>query len=185
MRIGVTLPPGDEVGTAVAAESLGVPFVHVAAAAGTEAAIAAAVAVATTTVRILVGVGVGDENPVTLAEEIAVVDNVSNGRLGVIAEIGALDGGGGHRGRRRAAGVVVRAPGCPPWRSMEGPGRSPRARCAAGRDGDAATGAARGAAVGGRGGGAQRGGKRCRCRGSPAHRPTSTARPPWHRHGRS
>jgi alkanesulfonate monooxygenase SsuD/methylene tetrahydromethanopterin reductase-like flavin-dependent oxidoreductase (luciferase family) len=90
VRIGVTLPPGDEVGTAVAAESLGVPFVHLAAAPGTEAAIAAAVAVATTTVRILVGLGVGDENPVTLAEEIAVVDNVSNGRLGVIAEIGAL-----------------------------------------------------------------------------------------------
>jgi alkanesulfonate monooxygenase SsuD/methylene tetrahydromethanopterin reductase-like flavin-dependent oxidoreductase (luciferase family) len=90
VRIGVTLPPGDEAKAAVAAESLGVPFVHVAAAAGTEAAIAAAVAVATTTVRILVGVDVGAEHPVTLAEEIAVVDNVSNGRLGVIAEIGAL-----------------------------------------------------------------------------------------------
>ena len=90
MRIGVTLPPGDEVATAVAAESFGVPFVHVAAAAGTEAAIAAAVAVATTTVRIVVSLGVGEEHPVTLAEEIAVVDNVSNGRLGVIAELGAL-----------------------------------------------------------------------------------------------
>jgi alkanesulfonate monooxygenase SsuD/methylene tetrahydromethanopterin reductase-like flavin-dependent oxidoreductase (luciferase family) len=90
VRIGVTLPPGGEAEAAVAAESCGVPFVHVAAAAGTEAAIAAAVAVATTSVRILVGLSVGDENPVTLAEEIAVVDNVSNGRLGVIAETGAL-----------------------------------------------------------------------------------------------
>lgn len=86
----MTLPAGDEVATAVTAESLGVPFVHVAAAPGTEAAIAAAVAVATTTVRIVVGLGVGDEHPVTLAEEIAVIDNVSNGRLGIIAELGAL-----------------------------------------------------------------------------------------------
>jgi alkanesulfonate monooxygenase SsuD/methylene tetrahydromethanopterin reductase-like flavin-dependent oxidoreductase (luciferase family) len=90
VRLGVTLPPGVEAEMAVAAESLGVPFVHVDAPAGTEAAIAAAVAVATTTVRILVGVDVGAEHPVTLAEEIAVVDNVSNGRLGVVAEIGAL-----------------------------------------------------------------------------------------------
>jgi alkanesulfonate monooxygenase SsuD/methylene tetrahydromethanopterin reductase-like flavin-dependent oxidoreductase (luciferase family) len=90
VRLGVTLPPGVEAETAVAAESLGVPFVHVVAATGTEAAIAAEVAVATTTVRILVDLHVGDENPVTLAEEIAVVDNLSNGRLGVIAEIGAL-----------------------------------------------------------------------------------------------
>jgi alkanesulfonate monooxygenase SsuD/methylene tetrahydromethanopterin reductase-like flavin-dependent oxidoreductase (luciferase family) len=44
-------------------------------------------------VRILVGLHVGDENPVTLAEEIAVVDNVSNGRLGVVAEVGALTAG--------------------------------------------------------------------------------------------
>jgi alkanesulfonate monooxygenase SsuD/methylene tetrahydromethanopterin reductase-like flavin-dependent oxidoreductase (luciferase family) len=90
VRLGVTLPPGAEAVTAAEAEALGVPFVHVAAAPGTEAAIAAEVAVITTTVRILVGLQVGDENPVTLAEEIAVVDNVSNGRLGVIAEVGAL-----------------------------------------------------------------------------------------------
>jgi hypothetical protein len=90
VRLGVTLPPGGEADTAAVAESRGVAFVHVAAAPGTEAAIAAEVAVVTTTVRILVGLRVGDENPVTLAEEIAVVDNVSNGRLGVVAEAGAL-----------------------------------------------------------------------------------------------
>ena len=39
----------------------------------------------------LVGLHVGDENPVTLAEEIAVLDNLSNGRAGVIAELGSLD----------------------------------------------------------------------------------------------
>ena len=46
---------------------------------------------ATTTVRVIVGVNVGDEHPVTLAEEIAVLDNLSNGRIGVIAEVGSLD----------------------------------------------------------------------------------------------
>ena len=91
MRIGVTLPSGGEAEIAVAAESVGVPFVHVAAAAGTESAIAATVVAATSTVRVIVGVNVGDEHPVTLAEEIAVLDNLSNGRVGVIAELGALD----------------------------------------------------------------------------------------------
>jgi hypothetical protein len=91
MRIGVTLPSGSEAELAVAAESVGVPFVHVAAAAGTESAIAAAVVATTSTVRVLVGVNVGVEHPVTLAEEIAVLDNLSNGRVGVIAELGSLD----------------------------------------------------------------------------------------------
>ena len=90
MRLGVTLRPGDEVELAAAAESVGVPFVHVAAAAGTEAAIAAAVVGATTSVRVIVGISVGDEHPVTLAEEIAVLDNLSNGRIGVIAELAVL-----------------------------------------------------------------------------------------------
>ncbi len=90
VRLGVTLPPGGEAELAAAAESVGVPFVHVAASPGTESAIAATVVVATTTVRVIVGVNVGDEHPVTLAEEIAVLDNLSNGRIGVIAELGAL-----------------------------------------------------------------------------------------------
>ena len=41
------------------------------------------------TVRLIVGLHVGDENPVTLAEEIAVLDNL-NERAGVIAELGSL-----------------------------------------------------------------------------------------------
>ena len=90
MRIGVTLPPGNEVGLAVAAEGVGLPVVHLSGAPGTEATIAAAVSTATTTVRVIVGLHVGDENPVTLAEEIAVLDNLSNGRIGVIAELGSL-----------------------------------------------------------------------------------------------
>lgn len=91
MRLGVTLPPGQEVELAITAEASGIPFVHVVAAPGTESAIAATVAVATTTTRLLVSVHLGDENPVTIAEEIAVLDNISNGRIGVIAELGSLE----------------------------------------------------------------------------------------------
>jgi alkanesulfonate monooxygenase SsuD/methylene tetrahydromethanopterin reductase-like flavin-dependent oxidoreductase (luciferase family) len=91
VRLGVTLPAGGEVELAVAAESVGLPFVHVAAATGTESVIAATVVAATNTVRVIVGVNLGDEHPVTLAEEIVVLDNLSNGRIGVIGEIGSLD----------------------------------------------------------------------------------------------
>ncbi len=91
MRIGVTLPAGREVESAVEAEAVGVPFVHVSSVPGAEAAVSAAVATATSTTRILVGMHLGDENPVTLGEEIAVLDNLSNGRVGVIAEVGPLD----------------------------------------------------------------------------------------------
>jgi alkanesulfonate monooxygenase SsuD/methylene tetrahydromethanopterin reductase-like flavin-dependent oxidoreductase (luciferase family) len=90
MRLGVTLPPDREVELAVAAESVGVPFVHIATAAGTESTTAAAVVAATSSIRVIVSVNIGHEHPVTLAEEIAVVDNLSNGRIGVIAELGAL-----------------------------------------------------------------------------------------------
>jgi hypothetical protein len=86
----LTLAAGREAELADAAESVGIPFVHVAATAGTESAIAATIVAATTTVRVIVGVNVGDEHPVTLAEEIAVLDNLSNGRIGVIAELGSL-----------------------------------------------------------------------------------------------
>ncbi|MDF2733026.1 MAG: hypothetical protein K0S92_1662, partial [Desertimonas sp.] len=65
MRVGVTLPSGSEIDIAVAAESVGLPFVHVAAATGTESVIAATVVAATSRVRVIVGVNVGDEHPVT------------------------------------------------------------------------------------------------------------------------
>jgi alkanesulfonate monooxygenase SsuD/methylene tetrahydromethanopterin reductase-like flavin-dependent oxidoreductase (luciferase family) len=91
MRLGVTLPPGGEIEVAVAAEAVGIPFVGVVAAPGTESAIAATVVAATTAVRVVVGLHVGVEHPTTLAEEIAVLDNLSNGRMGVLAELGSLD----------------------------------------------------------------------------------------------
>ena len=89
VRIGVTLSPGREVGLAVGAEGVGLPS-STSRVPGTEATIAAAVSTATTTVRLIVGLHVGDENPVTLAEEIAVLDNLSNEYAGVIAELGSL-----------------------------------------------------------------------------------------------
>ena len=90
MRIGVTLPREQEIESAVSAEAVGIPFVYVSSTPGSEAAVGAAVAAATTAIRIIVGVHLGDENPVTLAEEIAVLDNLSNGRVAVIAELGSL-----------------------------------------------------------------------------------------------
>jgi hypothetical protein len=90
MRLGVTLPPDREVELATAAESVGVPFVHVETAAGTQSAIAATVVAATSSIRVIVSLDIGDEHPTTLAEEIAVLDNLSNGRIGVIAELGEL-----------------------------------------------------------------------------------------------
>src|SRR5262245_56096886 len=90
MRLGVTLPPDREVELATAAESIGVPFVHVATALGTQSVVAATVVAATSSIRVIVSMDIGDEHPTTLAEEIAVLDNLSNGRIGVIAELGAL-----------------------------------------------------------------------------------------------
>jgi alkanesulfonate monooxygenase SsuD/methylene tetrahydromethanopterin reductase-like flavin-dependent oxidoreductase (luciferase family) len=93
VRIGVSLPAGHEIEAASEAEGAGVPFVHVTSTPGSEAAVGAAVAATTSAIRIIVGVHIGDENPVTLAEEIAVLDNLSNGRVAVIAELGSLPAG--------------------------------------------------------------------------------------------
>ena len=91
MRLGVVLPNDAAVELALAAEAVGIPFVYVAAAPGTESIAAATVVTATSTVRIAVAVELGEENPVTIAEEIAVLDIVSNGRIVAVADVGALD----------------------------------------------------------------------------------------------
>lgn len=91
MRLGVVLPNDAAVELAVAAEAVGIPFVYVAAGPGTESIAAAAVVTATSAVRIVVAVELGDENPVTIAEEIAVLDIVSNGRIVTVADVGGLD----------------------------------------------------------------------------------------------
>jgi len=91
MRIAVSATPGNEAHCAQLAESQGLFAVLIDAPFATETIAAAAAVVATTSIRIIVRLHVGTENPVTLAEEIAVLDNISNGRIGVVADTGELD----------------------------------------------------------------------------------------------
>jgi hypothetical protein len=86
------LPEGAELELAAEADAAGVPFVQLTGGFGAEAAVGAAVAAVTSGIRLAVVIRVGDENPVTLAEELAVLDNLSNGRVVVIADVGQLEG---------------------------------------------------------------------------------------------
>jgi len=90
MRIAVSATAGNETHCAQLAESQGLFAVLIDAPVATETIAAAAAVVATTSIRIIVRLHVGTENPVTLAEEIAVLDNISNGRIGVLADTGEL-----------------------------------------------------------------------------------------------
>ena len=92
MRIGLSLPAGDELRTAEAAEAAGLFAVLVGGSPpGVEMVLAAEVAAHTDTVRLVVRVPLGSEHPVTLAEELAVLDAISGGRLVVLADTGELD----------------------------------------------------------------------------------------------
>ncbi|MFN0026228.1 MAG: LLM class flavin-dependent oxidoreductase [Acidimicrobiales bacterium] len=71
-----------------AADEAGVPAVLVGGPPGTEIVRAAAVAAQTRWVRIAVVVHLSHEDPVTLAEEIAVLDNLAGGRIVVLTEGG-------------------------------------------------------------------------------------------------
>jgi hypothetical protein len=75
---------------AAAAEAHGLAAVLVEAPAGVEALAASVAATATAAVRLAVVVRLDAEHPVTLAEEIAVVDNVSGGRVVAVADPGTL-----------------------------------------------------------------------------------------------
>lgn len=87
MRLGLVLPDGPTmVERAMAAEAAGLPMVLIEAPMGTETIRAAAVAAHTSYVRIAVQLVFGSEDPVTLAEEVAVLDNLANGRLIVVPE---------------------------------------------------------------------------------------------------
>jgi len=93
MRLGLTLPSDrveEWVAIARQADELGIWAVEVRGAAGTEAVRAASLIQATRHVRIFVTVDLRAEHPVTLAEEIAVLDNLSGGRIGVVVEGAAL-----------------------------------------------------------------------------------------------
>lgn len=91
MRLGLVAPAGAEIAWAVAAERHGLFAVEVGGERGTECTTAAAVATATSAIRLVVRLRVGADHPVTLAEEIAVVDNLSNGRVIVLADVTGLD----------------------------------------------------------------------------------------------
>jgi hypothetical protein len=91
LRLGLVLNHRREADMARLAESHGL-FGVLAGAGDTPAAITAAVYASTATefVRIVVKVALGLEHPVTIAEELAVLDNVNNGRTVVLADTGAL-----------------------------------------------------------------------------------------------
>jgi hypothetical protein len=91
MRILIELPKTDRAAFAAAADTAGVFGVVLRSGSGMETSRAAEVVLATTDARIVVEVMLGDEHPVTLAEEIAVLDNISAGRIVVLLETGTLD----------------------------------------------------------------------------------------------
>ena len=91
MRLGLVLPEGREAELARAAEAHGL-FGVLAGTGDPLTAINAAVYATTATefVRVVARVRLGVEHPVTVAEELAVLDNVGNGRSIVLADTGAL-----------------------------------------------------------------------------------------------
>jgi alkanesulfonate monooxygenase SsuD/methylene tetrahydromethanopterin reductase-like flavin-dependent oxidoreductase (luciferase family) len=89
MRLGLQLRRGREAEDARVAEDHACAFVLVDADAGGAFVAGAAVAVATRHVRIVVPVHLGTDHPVTLAEDLAVLDNLSGGRV-----VGLVDTGG-------------------------------------------------------------------------------------------
>jgi hypothetical protein len=91
MRIGLVLPEGKERELARLAETHGL-FGVVAGTGNPLTAINAAVYASTATefVRVVTRVRLGLEHPVTIAEELSILDNVNNGRTIVLADTGEL-----------------------------------------------------------------------------------------------
>ena len=80
MRLGLVLEDDAELGRARRADALGLWAVMVTGAPGTEVIRAARVAEQTDFVRVVVKVDLSAEHPLTIAEELAVLDNLSGGR---------------------------------------------------------------------------------------------------------
>jgi alkanesulfonate monooxygenase SsuD/methylene tetrahydromethanopterin reductase-like flavin-dependent oxidoreductase (luciferase family) len=91
LRLGLVLSEGQEALMARAAEEHGL-FGVLAGTGDPRTATTAAVYASTATqhVRVIVRVQVGLEHPVTIAEEVSVLDNVNNGRTVVLADTGGL-----------------------------------------------------------------------------------------------
>lgn len=92
MRIGLVLAEGREAEMARLAEAHGL-FAVLAGAGNPLTAINAAVYASTATefVRVVARTRLGLEHPVTIAEELSILDNVNNGRTVVLADTGELD----------------------------------------------------------------------------------------------
>jgi alkanesulfonate monooxygenase SsuD/methylene tetrahydromethanopterin reductase-like flavin-dependent oxidoreductase (luciferase family) len=92
MRIGLVLAEGKEAEQAKLAETHGL-FGVLAGTGNPLTAITAAVYASTATefVRVVTRVLLGLEHPVTIAEELSILDNVNNGRTIVLADTGDLD----------------------------------------------------------------------------------------------
>jgi len=92
MRLGLVLPEGREQELARLAEEHGL-FGVLAGADDPLTAVNAAVYASTATgfARVIVRLSLGLEHPVLIAEELAVLDNVNNGRTVVLADTGELD----------------------------------------------------------------------------------------------
>jgi alkanesulfonate monooxygenase SsuD/methylene tetrahydromethanopterin reductase-like flavin-dependent oxidoreductase (luciferase family) len=91
VRLGLVLPVGREAEAARLAEAAGCALVAVDTGAGEAFVAAAAVAVATRSTRIVVPVHLGADHPVTLAEDVAVLDNLCGGRTVALVDTGDLD----------------------------------------------------------------------------------------------
>jgi hypothetical protein len=94
VRIHLLLPVGGTADTttwAAAADEAGVHGLLVDPAAGLGAVTAPPVALATTDTRVIVPVVLGPENPITLAEELLVIDALSAGRVIAHVDTGELD----------------------------------------------------------------------------------------------
>jgi alkanesulfonate monooxygenase SsuD/methylene tetrahydromethanopterin reductase-like flavin-dependent oxidoreductase (luciferase family) len=92
VRLGLILPAGREPRAARLAEDHGLFGVLVEGGQpGHETVVAGQVAAVTEAIRLVVRVPLGSEHPVTLAEELAVLDNASAGRVVVLADSAGLD----------------------------------------------------------------------------------------------
>jgi alkanesulfonate monooxygenase SsuD/methylene tetrahydromethanopterin reductase-like flavin-dependent oxidoreductase (luciferase family) len=91
MRIGLRTHPGQEAQEAAAAEQHGAFGVLIEPSSDTSAVAAAAAAARTRLVRLIVRTRLGSDHPITLAEDLAVLDNLSGGRVVLLADTGDLD----------------------------------------------------------------------------------------------
>jgi alkanesulfonate monooxygenase SsuD/methylene tetrahydromethanopterin reductase-like flavin-dependent oxidoreductase (luciferase family) len=90
VKIGIRTHPGREAAEAAAAEQHGAFGVLIEPDPATAAIAGAAAATRTSVTRLIVRTVLGVDHPVTLAEDLAVLDNISGGRVVALVDTGAL-----------------------------------------------------------------------------------------------